>query len=354
MRPASRFKRAGALILRLTVALLASALGLLAVSMFVTSLFPRSTPAQSQQAPPIRVRVNRVNVGVIVTDSRANFVEGLDRGDFHIFSDAVEQPVTDFAALDDPAQVVLLIESGPAVYLFAGGHLHAARQLLAGLSPGDRVAIIKYADRPAPVLGFTPDKQAATEALENLRFNLGFGQLNLSSSLSQVLDGLESLPRKKTIVLLSTGVDTSPEGDSAAILSRLKLGDVRVLAVSLSGELQSAPRNKKNRQTQQEPLTTTSEELAEASRRLQLLAEASGGRSYFPKTAKEFAAAYAEIAQLVRHEYSLAFAPPETDGHAHVIDVRLIDPRCGASPPSSTAASACRIDHRRAYLAPSP
>ena len=38
-------------------------------------------PAVCQQpTAPIRVNVDRVNVGVIVTDSRGNFVEGLRRG----------------------------------------------------------------------------------------------------------------------------------------------------------------------------------------------------------------------------------------------------------------------------------
>ncbi len=134
----------------------------------------QETPATQNQG--IHFSVDRVNVGVIVTDSRGNFVEGLRREDFHLFDNAVEQPISDFAAIEEPAQVLLLIEAGPAVYLLEGGHLQAAHSLLNGLSSGDRVAVVKYAESPTALLDFTADKQSSFAALEQLRFNLGLAR----------------------------------------------------------------------------------------------------------------------------------------------------------------------------------
>jgi len=48
--------------------------------------------------------------------------------------------------------------------------------------------VVKYAEAPQAILDFTADKQAAAAALEQLSFNLGFGSLNLSSSVSKVLE----------------------------------------------------------------------------------------------------------------------------------------------------------------------
>jgi Ca-activated chloride channel family protein len=301
-------------------------------------------------AKPIRVSVDRVNVGVIVTDSHGSFVSGLHREDFRVFDDGAEQPITDFAAVEEPAQVVLLVEAGPAVYFLEASHLRAAYALLDGLSAGDRVAVVKYDEAPQPILDFTADKQVAAGALEHVRFNLGFGMLNLSGSLSSVLDWLAKAPGKKTIVLLSTGVDTSPPADSAATLARLKTSDVRILAVSLAGELRGPPPNPKQKKKAPSEKSAVAEQgFAEADRLLTLITEATGGRVYFPKNAKDIASIYAEIAQLVRHEYSLAFAPPAHDRKVHAIEVRV-------SAVSSTATSApvpaYRIDYRRAYLAP--
>ena len=298
----------------------------------------------------IQVSVDRVSVGVIVTDSGGRFVEGLRREDFRIFDNGIEQPLTGFAAVEEPAQVLLLIEAGPAVYLLEGGHLRAAVALLNGLSNDDRVAVVKYADSPAALLDFTADKQAALAAFGQLQFNLGFGSLNLTSSVSKVLEWLRSLQGKKTIVLLTTGVDTSPTSESARAIHQLKISDVRLLAVSLAGELQNLqPVGKKKSPPANS--SKTAEQFEQANQLLKRMAEATGGRAYFPKNAKEFNSVYAEIAQLVRHEYSLAFAPPARDGLVHSIDAQVV---AAEKPARNVSGSPYRVDHRRAYVAPPP
>lgn len=303
-----------------------------------------------KQQPTIRVNVDRVNVGAIVTDMHGQFVEGLRREDFRVFNDGIEQPLTDFAAINEPGQVLLLIEASPAVYLLEGGHLEAAHSLLAGLSSEDRVAVVKYAEEPHALLDFTSNKQAAADSFGQLRFNLGFGSLNLSASVLKVLQWLTQVRGKKTIVLLSTGLDTSSPKDSATALQQLKISDVRLLAVSLTGGLQAPPPGKK-RKAAAAMSAETVQQFALANQMLRQMAEATGGRAYFPQSSKEFEATYAEIAQLVRHEYSMAFAPPVRDGLVHSIVVRL---RAEQNSASSTSPSPYRVDHRQAYLAPGP
>lgn len=307
---------------------------------------------QDSQNPveTIRRRVERVNVGVIVTDARGGFLEGLHREDFVVLDNGVAQPVTDFAAVEEPAQVLLLIEAGPAVYLLEGGHLQAAYALLNGLSADDRVAVVKYAEAPEAIASFSADKRIAGSALEQLHFNLGFGSLNLSSSLATVLDLLTKVQGKKTIVLLSTGVDTSSSNKTQALMQNLKITDVRVLAVSLAGELRNPqPGGRKKKLSADKVTESSTLEFAQADQLLKEISEAAGGRAYFPKNAEEFSAAYAEIAQVVRHEYSVAFAPPARDNTIHAIEVR-VRPENATEPVQSNY----RVDHRRAYLAPSP
>jgi Ca-activated chloride channel family protein len=296
------------------------------------------------QTPAVRVSVERVNVGVIVTDSRENFTEGLIRTNFHVFDNGVEQPITDFAAIDEPAQVLVLIEAGPAVYLLETSHLSAAHGFLQGLAPSDRVALAKYAETSEPILDFTTDKELAASALGVLRYNLGFGSLNLSASLAQALTWLRNTQGKKTIVLLSTGIDTSPSNESRAILTQLRTCDVRLFTVSLVGELRATPKDKKRSPGSKS--AATDQQFAEADQFLRQLAESTGGRAYFPANLKDFRSVYAELAQLIRHEYSIAFAPQTHDGSVHAIKVTV-------APPSSTNAPVTyRVDHRQAYLAP--
>jgi Ca-activated chloride channel homolog len=306
---------------------------------------------QDSQNPgeAIRRSVDRVNVGVIVTDTRGQFAEGLHREDFSVLDNGVAQILTDFAAIEEPAQVLLLIEAGPAVYFLEASHMQAAYALLNGLSAGDRVAVVKYAEAPQAVTDFSADKSIAGSALDQLRFNLGFGSLNMSSSLATVLDWLKKVQGKKTIVLLSTGVDTSPESEAQSLLQTLKITDVRVLVVSLTGELRNPqPAGKKKKSSADKP-TESSLQFDRADQLLKQISEAAGGRAYFPRNTSEFSAAYAEIAQLVRHEYSMAFAPPARDNTIHAIEVRVRP--ANTTPPMLTN---YRVDHRRAYLAPAP
>lgn len=329
---------------------------------FAFILVPAALPQQTvQTTPDIHISVDRVNVGVVVTDSGSQFVGGLSRKDFHIFDDGTEQPITDFLSVDGPAQVLLLIEAGPAVYLLQGAHLHAVHALLAGLAPGDRVAIARYNATAEPILNFTADKSVAVSALDQLRFNLGFGQLNLASSLAAALDWLGRVPGKKSLVLLSTGIDTSPTSAIQNLLARLKSADVRVLAVSLGGELRNSQSLERKRSKKApaaaEKTQAVNEALSQADEELQAIAQANGGRVYFPVTSEDFAEVFTQIAQLVRHEYNLGFVPPAHDGKIHSIDVRVTDSRPASSSSARSnapPASAFRVDHRQAYVAPTP
>jgi Ca-activated chloride channel homolog len=318
----------------------------LTISFFVVlyGAFAAAQQSPNNPAGSIRVEVQRVNVGVIVTDSKGNFLEGLQRSDFQVFDGPNSQPITDFAPTDAPAQVLLLLEAGPAVYLLQDSHLFVAQALLNGLSPGDSVAIASYNDSARALVNYTTDKHAVSLALDTTQFLLGYGDLNLGASLNTVLDWLANVPGKKSIVLVSSGVDTSPPNVMQSLPLRLQTGDVRIFAVSVSGPLRNGKRGTKQ-QIQQTQLA-----FQQADGWLKTLASSSGGRAYFPENAKAFQETYQQIAQLVRHEYSLAFAPPAADGAVHPIDVKVTPPTANAKNPRTGYI----IDHRRAYTAPKP
>src|SRR5436190_931941 len=105
----------------------------------------------AQQGPPLKATVNRVNVGVTATDSRGRFVSGLRREDFRIYDNHVEQPIADFLPIEEPARFLLLIESGPSLFLFAKNHILASDALLASIATDDQVAIAIYSRAPQTI-----------------------------------------------------------------------------------------------------------------------------------------------------------------------------------------------------------
>ena len=300
---------------------------------------PGAIPGQT-----IHVNVDRVNVGVTVTDSKGKFVEGLRRENFQVLDDGAPQPIADFASQETPAQVLLVLEAGPAVYLLQDAHLFVADSLLNGLSAEDRVAVARYTDAPAPILNFTTEKREAQAALDEIQFNLGYGDLNLSASLGTILDWLAPIPGKKTIVLVSTGVDTSPQSAMKSTLGRLQTTEVRILAISVSGPLRNGKAGSKHQNQQAQQV------LEQADGWLTTLAQATGGRAYFPQNAKALQEIYKEVAEIVRHEYSLAFVPPTADGSIHSIDVKVESEASGVE----NKEPEYRVDHRKAYVAPKP
>jgi len=174
------------------------------------SVQPLSRSTNPAANPPIRISVNRVNVGVTVTNSTGHFIEGLHREDFQLFDNNVEQPITDFLSIEEPAQLLLLIESGPAIALFSNNHLRAADALLTAIAPTDRVAIASYSQRPQLLLDFTANK---TQPAQHCKI-----------SISETVSRPESLrepgcchrlpsapPRKESIVLLSPVSTPRPE-----------------------------------------------------------------------------------------------------------------------------------------------
>jgi len=116
---------------------------------------------------------------------------------------------------------------------------------------------------------------------------------------------------------------------------------VRILAVSMLGDFRKPAKAKRLSPDQKEDRKYVKEVFAEADQWLRELSLATGGRVYLPKNAGEFDRAYAEIAQLVRCEYSLEFALPVQDGTLHTIKVK-------------GKHSWYHVEHRQSYLAPPP
>jgi len=307
-------------------------------SFFALFVLPSFLFAQEPQTPAIHVEVSRVNVGVIATDRRGNFVEGLQKSDFHVFDNGVEQPIAGFLANDDPAQVILMLECGPAMRLFGKESVQKADALIASLAPQDRVSIVCYSSQPQLMSELSTDQSATRAFLREMNFASGFGDLDLSESLQTVLGWLNDVPGKKTIVLISSGVDSSPPIDQTLFQSHISSSEVRVLVVSTSLAFKKFPQKHKHDLDERDARAQVALVLKDAGARLRNLAAATGGHVYFPKAAKDYQKIYLEIAQIVRHEYNLAFVPQLPDGKLHSLTV--------------TARHAHRIDHRQAYLAP--
>jgi VWFA-related protein len=302
----------------------------------------------------IQTTTEIVKIDVSVLDRQGKFVAGITQDRFRILDNGIEQPVVFFAPIEAPAQVLVMLETSPAVYLIHAEHLTAAYALLDGLAVDDEVALVSYSQSPQAILPFTPDKSALAGALGQVQYMLGMGDLNFYDSVSTVLDWIAPLHGKKAIVLLTTGLDSSPPERWDALAQKLKVEDAVIFPVALGGSLRHPSAKKKKSKTVPksdeagEPENPVS--FAKADVALSSLAKITGGRAYFPESPNDFVSIYREIASALRHQYVLGIGP-QHDGTFHSLTVQILGAN-GQSSPASVKSSEYQVFAREGYLAP--
>jgi Ca-activated chloride channel family protein len=314
--------------------------------------------------PQISVVVNLVTVPVTVSDARGAFVSGLKVQNFRLLLDGAEQPIEYFASDQQPAQVLILIETGPAVYLLRHEHISAAAVLLNGLAPADTVAIASYSDILRLHLNFTTNKEQAAAALGSLNYGLGLAQLNFYDSLGAAVDWITA-GEKRSLIVMATGLDSSGTTRWPQLEAKLRQSNVMVLPVALGGELRDTKgtsRRKNSRHSNNaddrpaaalagEPHLQAEMSFAESDRAFEAIAAETGGHAFFPRSASDFEQAYARIASVLRHSYSVGFHAAVHDGRYHAIQVQIVDDR-GQEIQAKGRGPAYRVNARRGFLAP--
>lgn len=321
-----------------------------------------SSAASTPESQTIRVSTELVKIDAIVLDKHKNFAVGLAQKKFRVLVDGVEQPVVFFTPVDAPAQVLVMVETSPAVYLIHKQHLIAAFALLQGLAPEDQVALVTYSQSPEALMGFTTDKTALAAALGQIQYTLGSSQLNFYDSVSAVLDWLASSGGKKAVVLLTTGLDSSPPARWDALLQKLRQTDATIFPVALGGSLRnydakkskSFKKNGKSAAPSAPPEDQAANPLSfeKANQALLSIASVTGGRAYFPASENDFVPMYREIAAYLRHQYVLGIEPVH-DGQFHALSVEILDGE-GKPLTAPTKKPEYQVLARQGYQAPKP
>ena len=331
------------------------------MGMFASAICTPASPLPTPQET-LQTTADLVKVDVSVADRRGNFLAGLTQKDFRILDNGMEQATAFFLPVETPAQILVMVETGPAVYLIRSEHLTAAYALLNGLDPSDRVALVAYDQAPRQILAFTSDKPALLSALGEIQYNIGMGDLNLYGSLSQVLDWLNPITGKRAVVLLTTGLDSSQPSRRNALVQKLLRDDIVIFAVALGGELRSSAKaklpHKRNTFANSpntnvvSPVPENTVSFAQADQDLRSLTATTGGNAYFPASREDFLSIYREIAAAVRHQYVLGFIPSH-DGQYHSLAVELLA-RSGQSRKPGSRKPEYKVFARAGYLAPGP
>jgi VWFA-related protein len=155
----------------------------------------------------IRVETNLVTFPVSVLDRDGRFIAGLQKEDFQIFENGVEQKIEEFATVQQPFTVILLIDVSPST-AFQIEEIHqAAIAFVDQLRNEDKVIVIAFDEQVSVLNQATNDRATLRNAIRRAQFGDG---TSLYEAVDYVINReLRKIEGRKAVVLFTDGVDTT-------------------------------------------------------------------------------------------------------------------------------------------------
>jgi Ca-activated chloride channel homolog len=278
---------------------------------------PPATDPQQGSLATFRAYSDLVLIPVTVTDTLNRFVLGLQKEDFHLFEDGVEQSLAHFSGEDAPLSVgVLFDESGSMDYKIRISR-DAAAQLLNMLNKEDEAFLVEFADLAKVSIGFTGHMEEIQSALKNARAG------GLTAMLDSIDAGLLEMKKaknsRKAIVIVSDGGDNRSHYTAAQIEALVREADVQIYAMGVFEPVFS--------------FRLTPEEIS-GPRLLSEIAEQTGGRAFAAAAPGDMTSVATRIAVELRNQYVLGYYPRNKarDGKYRKVEVKVAQPPGLGSP----------------------
>lgn len=232
------------------------------------------------------VDVNLVELHAVVTNAQGEPIADLKREDFAVIVRGQARPIESFAYADDVPLVlgVVVDTSGSMELVMHDTRKAAAKFLGTTVLSQDRAFVVDFDERPRLLQSTTDDMTALLSSLARLEAR---GTTALYDAIVFSMLQFEPEEGRKALVVLSDGDDRDSRfGPRRAIEVGHQWG-VPIYLIGL-GELDTLQRFYPKRE-------------------LRAITEETGGRLYFVDSLGELDAAYAQIKNELRSQYSLSF-----------------------------------------------
>jgi VWFA-related protein len=141
------------------------------------SAYPQNDGQASSGQQPIRVSVNLVNLFATVRDSHHTLINNLNKDDFKIYEDGVEQKVAFFTKeVDMPITLAMLIDTSGSEQNMLGAEQDAGSRFVHEVLRKKDLALVMSFDLDANLLAdFTEDTSILERALRKTQINAAMG-----------------------------------------------------------------------------------------------------------------------------------------------------------------------------------
>jgi Ca-activated chloride channel family protein len=270
--------------------------------------------ARGQVDPPgatsFRADTTLVLIPVSVTDTASRYVLGLEKENFRVLEDGVEQTITHFSSEDAPLSVGLLVDISGSIGAKLIAERQAVSEFVKTLNAGDEAFLVEFSDRAYVALHFTRNAGEIETTLGSATPG------GLTALLDAVHTGLAEMNNarnpRKALLIISDGGDNNSTYTSTQVRDLVREADVQIDAMGVF-----------------EPYSfgLTASELG-GPRLLSELSEQTGGRALAATNLKELPAIAARIGLELRNQYVLAYSPlnRDRDGKYRRVQVKLLAP----------------------------
>ncbi len=287
---------------------------------------PADSSSDDQGLPTLKTTTNEVNVVFTVTDKHGHRVTDLKQNDFRIADDnKPPQEIRSFHAETNlPLQVGLLIDASNSVRdRFRFEQESAIEFLNQTIHPGKDLAFVVGFDvTPEVTQDFTDKPEALAHGVHELRPGGGTAMYDALyfSCRDKLLKAPKNTPIRRAIILLSDGEDNQSHVTREEAIEMAQRAEAIVYTIS----------------------TNVSGTKGAGDKVLERIADATGGRAFFPFQIRDVANAFAEIQDELRSQYAVSYKPADfrADGHYRTIEIVANDRKN------------FRVRARRGYYAP--
>jgi len=314
--------------LRLTALSLVSLLPLLAAAQI-----PQPASGRHGDEYTLRLNTDMVVLNASVLDRHNATVSGLEKANFQIYEDGIQQKINHFSHEDVPVMVGIAVDNSGSMSSKRNDVIAAAQAFTRLSNPQDQMFIVNFNDNvtfglPAG-LPFTDRPEQLQLALAEIK---AIGQTSLYDGIATALEHIKLGSRdKKVLILISDGGDNASKHTLAQVIEMAKQSTAIIYAIGIFDEQDG----------DQNPAV------------LKRFAKETGGEAFFPESSRNIVSLCEGIARDIRSQYTLTYTPTITsqDGKYRVVDVKAIArsrghlsvrTRSGYVVPMDTSASASK------------
>jgi Ca-activated chloride channel family protein len=313
--------------------------------------------AEQQDGFKFKSGVELINVSATVTDRSGRFASGLRKDDFMVWEDGKPVEITHFSAERSPVSLGMVVDtSGSMVGEKWSAAVSAIDSFLQQLTDEqDEMFLYRFSAVAELVEDWTDDRRRMSWTLGRIHPNGGTAMYDAAAEAVPMAQSGRN--RKKAIVIISDGNDTSSRIGVSEVKRIVRETEVLVYAVGIDGQGEPTFRGRPTPPIQQPPRipipfpfpgsgrgrgvppqqppypgggggvfsSGSSDRVNVAA--LREITDDSGGRTEIVRDARDLNPAVGSIADELSKQYYLGYPSPGVkDGRWHTIRVELRDP----------------------------